>query len=385
MVRSTTKYTKPLMLIGNGVRQAGAAKKLNRILKKIQIPVLTTWRAADIIDSDYELNFGRPGLIGQRAANFILQKCDMLVCLGTRLDLPQVGFDYRNFAPNAEKYVIDIDIEELWKLPRVGYTPIHCDVSRALDELDIAYDSNSYIFSAWIEDCKRLQKEYSMEKELQRAKDLNIDVSIYERLLQISRLCKDTTVVLGSSGSIAEIFFQIAEFQPGMRVINSPGLGSMGFALPAAIGAYHATQKPVVCIDGDGSFAMNVQELSVVAGEHLPIAIFIINNNGYASIRNTQNNLNMDKLGSDCYKELRLPYYDKVAKAFNLDSKFVHYDMDFPKTIEYPKVYEVFVSRYQQTICRTKTTKQPDGSLKASALEDLWPFLDKEEIENALY
>jgi len=397
VVNALMNAKKPVIFVGNGVRQSGSIDLLKQILSQIQVPVLTTWRAADLFLESDPLYVGRPGMIGQRGANFILQSCDLLICLGTRLDLAQIAFNYNGFAPNAKKIVVDIDISELNKIT-TNITPIQGSVGIFLRQLQNDLKSvtkgvwtlrakcPSWI--KWRVHCKALHEKYQSrlveEAAIQGSKDA---LSLYRFLKTLNPYLKDKIVVLGSSGTIAEVFFQVVEILPGMRIINTPGLGSMGFAIAAAIGAHYATGREIICIDGDGSFAMNIQELAVVDGLQLPIQFYVINNGGYVSIRNTQDNLCEKRhLGSEIGGGLYLPNLCSMASNYdNIEYSCIYNYYYFkPPNNSLPALCEVGVDTRHQTVCRTKTRRMSDGALQASSLENLWPFLSKDEIKQAM-
>jgi acetolactate synthase-1/2/3 large subunit len=394
IIKRLQQAKKPAIFVGNGVRlsdnscyQDGltAISLLKSALEKLRIPILTTWRAMDLFTEDHPLYIGRPGMVGERGANTTLQTCDFLLCLGTRLDLPSVAFDYSNFAPNAEKVIVDVDQAELDKLA-FEKTEVHEDAWIFLDKLNLYINNNNITYenNEWLQLCKELHK--------QPISTIHADINsttlcLYELIEWITPYLKDKVIAVGSSGSISECFCQSFKVQEGCRIIQSNGLGSMGFGLPAAIGAHYASGKPVICLDGDGSMALNIQELQYINDNNLPIYIIIINNGGYVSIKNTQDNLCQgDRCGVDRGTGLSIPNYEKIANAHN-----IHYDSFNPTMIgsgqvwklyiegymdkilahNRPHILEVFTDPNHKTQCRTTTTKQPDGSMKASGLENL--------------
>jgi acetolactate synthase-1/2/3 large subunit len=371
---------KPVILIGNGVRLSHAEGKLNTLIELLNIPIMTTWRAMDLYDENHYLYVGRPGMIGQRGANEVLQTCDFLLCLGARLDLASVAFNYKNFAPNAYKVIVDIDEAEIDKLD--------------FEKIKIVDNVESFIAEflhtnklplqdinkthEWLIHCKKLHQQ-----PIETIKSNKL--SLYQFLDKLSPLLENKVVIVGSSGSISECFCQAIKLPKGCRVIQSNGLGSMGFGLPAAIGAHYASGKPVIMLDGDGSFALNIQELGLIAEQKLPITMMIINNGGYVSIKNTQNNLcGGRQLGVDLQHGLALPDYEELAKTFDIpyyNSCWYENQTEFLKRLHYytldrpgPHILEIFTDPNHQTQCRTKTERLPDGTLKASGLERLWPF-----------
>lgn len=370
MLESLKKSKKPILFVGNGVRLAHAEELLFKLIQRIQIPILTTWRAADLFEENHRLYVGRPGAIGQRGANTILQMCDFLLCLGTRLDLSSVAFNYPNFAPLANKFIVDIDQEELNKLdfPKTGICQdIKTFITDILENKPIEYLS----FLTWLKECKKLHGQ-----PIETIRQNSDKLSLYQFIDKIGVFLENQIVVLGSSGTVSEVFCQALKIPQRCRIIQSNGLGSMGFGLSAAIGAHYASGRPVVCFDGDGSFAMNIQELSLVKGENLPIRMFIINNGGYVSIRNTQNNICDGRLaGVDKEHGLFLPNYSAIARAFGINYYTIRNQADVSNLNYYPHqaIVEVFTDPNHKTQCRTITKKDENGNLRASNLEDLWP------------
>lgn len=367
----------PVVMVGNGVRLAHAEKYLYELLDGLKIPVLTTWRAMDLFEENHPLYCGRPGMIGQRGANWTLQNCDVLLSLGCRLDLPSVAFDYKNFAPKAMKFIVDIDQAELGKMCGTdeSWLGIRDNVGNFLETI---YNKIEKPITKlhWLTTCKA-----GHDNPIETIPPAEGVLSLYQFIDKLTPHLEDKVVAVGSSGSISEVFCQSFKVPKGCRVIQSNGLGSMGFGLSAAIGAHYASGKPVVCLDGDGSFAMNMQELALVKEKNLPITIFIINNGGYVSIKNTQDNIcEGRRLGSDRASDLTLLDYEKVASSYDIpyySSGWYLTREDFFKSLSQipmkygPRIIQVFTDPSHRTQCRTTTTKQEDGTLKASGLEIL--------------
>jgi len=364
----------PVIFVGNGVRLSGAESFLVKILEKLKIPVLTTWRAMDLFEESHQLYVGRPGAIGQRGANTTLQTCDFLLCLGTRLDLPSVAFNYANFAPLATKVIVDIDEAEIDKLG-LNKIKIIADLKDFCEKFyQYILDNNlEYENPQWLKKCKELHGQPIYKKQ-------SDELSLYEFIEKITPFMKNKTIALGSSGSISEVFCQSFKVPAGCRIIQSNGLGSMGFGLPAAIGSHYASGKPVVMLDGDGSFAMNSQELSLVSAKKLPISMIIINNNGYNSIKNTQENICGNRqFGTNSDSGLYLPNYKKMAESYDLpyykiDKEFIDsvFDEEIGAILNCgPSIIEVFTDSNHKTQCRTISKKLPDGTMSSSKLEDL--------------
>lgn len=370
---------KPVILVGNGVRLSCAERNLYYILKKLRVPVLTTWRGMDLFTEDNLLFCGRPGAIGQLGANKTIQECDFLLCLGARLDLPSVAFNYENFAPKAKKIIVDIDEAEIDKLSfdkiKVVDTASNFlnTFNHYIESKNITYSVNDLI---WLKDCKDRHNKFIEDIEHLSS---GSELSLYKFIEELSPCCKDKIITVGSSGSINEVFCQVFQVPQGCRIIQSNGLGSMGFGIPAAIGAYYASGKPIICLDGDGSIALNMQELSLIEGANLPIGIFIINNGGYVSIKNTQDKLcDNRRFGTDENNGLYLPDYQHIADAFNLPyfrvtiRNYEYNICNMIKDFNRPFICEVFTEHNHITKYRTQTIKQSDGTLTMSKLEELY-------------
>lgn len=267
------KAERPVLLIGHGARGEG----IREVLEALGLPVLLTWRAADLLEEEHPLFCGRPGIAGQRGANFVQQSADLLICVGARLDLGQTGYDVSLFAPRATKFVVDVDGNEAWK--HVKESPAlssawHHAVCDGLAFLRAMLASSSCGWGAWIAWCRAAHERYRPRN------------AFYDALSDALR--PDDVIVAGSSGTASESTLQHIRIKRGQRLICSHGLGAMGFSLPAAIGAHFATGRRVICIEGDGSFAMNAFELETVRRLGLPIKAFVIRNGGYASIVRSQ-------------------------------------------------------------------------------------------------
>jgi acetolactate synthase-1/2/3 large subunit len=262
------KAERPVLLIGHGAR----GPELTQLLEALDLPTMLTWRAADILAESDPLFCGRPGIAGQRGANLVQQSCDLLICIGARLDIGQTGYDISLFAPQATKFVVDVDTCELHK--HAGNTTFRCDGYKFLQLLVGERHKWGWLDDTWRDWCKEMHTKYRPHS------------AFFDALS--SAMEPTDIIVCGSSGTAAESSLQHLAFKAGQRLVFSPGLGSMGFGLPAAIGAATATGRRVICIEGDGSFAMNAYELETVQRLGLLIKIFVLDNGGYASIVRSQ-------------------------------------------------------------------------------------------------
>ncbi|MDD5584511.1 MAG: thiamine pyrophosphate-dependent enzyme, partial [Candidatus Omnitrophica bacterium] len=349
---------------------------------------LTTWKVIDFLPEDHELFFGRPGAIASRGANFIQQNCDLIIAIGARLDLAQVGFNYHNFCRGAKKIIVDIDAAEIKKLKMNVDIPVCADAKVFLDGLIARKDAvKGKDRSQWISRCRQWKIKYPVVlPEYRNAKEYvntYILVDILSELMTSNDVC-----IPGSSGGCSEITMQAFRIKKGQRVFNAPGLGAMGFGLPASIGACLASgKKRTVSIIGEGGLQHNIQELETVARLQLPLKIFVLNNNGYASIRATQEkHFGGHYVCCDPSSGLTLPDTSKVALAYGLRNvKIFNHDSieqhvkDVLET-EGPVVCEVMVDPLLPTAPRLSSEVLADGSIVSKPMEDLWPFLSREEF-----
>lgn len=375
---------RPAVLAGNGIRLAGAADAFRRWAEAVGIPILTTWKAADLLPEDHPLYVGRPGSIGQRGANFAQQNADLLITLGARMDLAQVGFDFAGFAPRARKVVVEIDANEVAKLDFAVDVAAVTDAGIFLRELE-AQARPWLDQEGWLDRCMAWKRRYPVAPQSPPDPAGPVDTYAFVEALG-EQLGPDDVLVPGSSGSCAEIVLQAFRVKAGQRVFNSPGLGSMGFGLPASIGAAVASGKRVVTVVGDGGLQHNIQELQTVRRLGLPIKIFVLANDGYGSIRASQERYFDALLGADPGSGLTLPDIVAVAQAYGLPAIRVKRGADVGAGVRWaldmagPAVCELMVDRDLATQPRLATSVAADGSVTSRPLEDLWPFLDRDEL-----
>ena len=388
-IKLLNQAERPVILAGNGIRLSGALGEFTELIEMLKVPVLTTWKAIDFMGETHPLYVGRPGMTGQRGANFAQQNADWLLAVGARLDLGQTAYTHHSFARGAHKTIVDIDIHELNKLQMFIDVPIQADAGAFLREF-IANGSKLLKKNreGWLARCKEWQKRYPVV--LREYWDEKAVVNDYVLIDVLSdEMTEDDLLVPGSSGACSERTMQAFRVKAGMRIFNSQGLGAMGFGIPAAIGGCIASGgKRTVCIDGDGGFAMNLQELETVRRLNLPIKFFVLNNQGYGSIRATQNNY-FDGRHVAVSKEsgLTLPEISKIGPAFGIPTQRMENQENIRSRVrdilqaEGPVVCEVIVSPDQATAPRVSSTRLPDGSMQSMPMEDLWPFLERAELK----
>lgn len=384
---------RPVILAGRGIRLAGAEKEFLNLIDALGIPVLTTWRMMDILPEDYGLYFGRPGSIASRYANFVQQNSDFILTIGARLDLPQVGHSYANFARAAKKVIVDIDESEIRKIETKIDVPVVADAKDFLSEFISRLDMVKHRDrSGWMTKCNEWKEKYPVVlPEYLKPSEFVNTYALIETLSEL--LIEDDVIVAGSSGSCAEITRQAFKVKRGQRLINSPGLGSMGFGLPHSMGACLASNgKRTIGIIGDGGLQHNIQELETLKRLNIPIKLFVLNNNGYAAIRNTHTRFFDGRLVCcDPSSGLTLPDTCKIASAYGLKTERISDQTNLKEEVsnvlnmEGPIVCDVMVDPDLQMAPKLSSMARPDGTMVSKPLEDLWPFLDREEfLENML-
>lgn len=384
------KAKRPAIYVGNGVRASNGVQDFIKLVENLQIPVLTSWKAADFLPDNHPLFVGRPGIIASRGANFVQQTADCLLILGTRLDLCQTGFDSKNFAPKAKKIMVDIDEHEIDKL--------ECDVQKYVMDATmfvkamLKLNPPKLSCMEFLRRAKEWQVKYPVIKD-EYCDESNKDVNLYHLIKVLGELLdKNDLLVPGSSGACAEFTMQAIKVPNGLRIQNTPGLGSMGFGLPACIGACVAShQKRTICVIGDGGLQHNIQELETLHRLNLPIKLFVLNNGGYGSIFNMQKG-RFDSHFVACHNQsgLTLPNLEKISKAYGLLYKRIENPKNLKNKVEEilnttgTIVCEVFTSKGIVAEPKQSSKLEENGNMVPMPMENLYPFLDNEILEKEL-
>ena len=378
---------RPLILTGNGIRLAHAEGEFRKLIDLLQIPVLATWLAVDLFNYDDPLYLGKPGTVAPRGVNFALQNCDLLLVIGSRLDMTLTAYAPEHLARGAKKVIVDIDPAELRKLASYTEVSIEADAGDFLREfLNQGAAVQKRDRSAWWDRCLTWKKAWPIVEDSMRKPDQLVSVYNLGDILS-EELKEDELIVSGSSGSGIEIFQHVLRLKKGQRLFHTTALGSMGYGLPAAIGAcIGAGLRETVCVDGDGGIQMNIQELATVERLGLPIKLFILSNEGYSSIRTSQKRWFGRVTAADAQTGMKLPDITKVAAAYGLPTyritdqsslrEEVRKVLDTPGAI----VCEVCCLPEEPRVPSTASGQRADGSLYSKPLEDLWPFLGREEF-----
>lgn len=387
LVKWIKEAKRPLILAGNGIRVAGADKEFLEIIDKLQIPVVTSMSAHDLIPSDHPLVVGRPGVFGDRAGNFAVQNADLLISIGARHHLWNIGYNYQAFAHNAKRVVVDIDQAELNKKTVTPDLPINADVKVFFSELSLQATSPANI-KPWLERTAFWKKKYPvLLPEYKEEKD---HVNSYVFTDKLSEMLREDEIILTGVGTAFTGTRQVFRVKKGQRLSSSIGCASMGYDLPSAVGAWFATGKDrIILLTGEGSIMMNLQELQTIAHYKVPVKIFLLNNNGYLAIKNTQNAFFHGNLvGVDDNSGVSFPSFEKIADAFSIPYVLMrnHAEMEDKIKIalakEGPVICEVIMSQNQPLLPKVYSEKLPDGTMLSRPLEDMYPFLDREEFKN---
>lgn len=381
---------RPVIMVGGGIRASGTHGAFLKFVEKLNIPVATCWNAHDVLWDTHPCYVGRPGSIGTRPGNFAVQNSDCLLILGSRLNIRQVSYNFRSFARHAYKIMVDVDRAELEKPTLNIDCKIHADLKDFFEVAEkIAFDQSNR-HESWLRWCKERLKKYPAVLSEYWASALVNPYCFVDQLFK--NLDHDDWIVTGD-GTACVVTFQAAELKHGQRLFTNSGCASMGFDIPAAIGAFFAGPKNrLVCLAGDGSIQMNIQDLQTIVAHKMPAKIFVFNNCGYHSIRQTQKNFFPDNIvGCGAESGLTFPEMEKLALAYGIGySKITCHDdlHKIPTVLDAhgPQICEVILDLNQVFSPRLSSRKLPDGKMITSPLEDMSPFLSREELkENMFY
>ena len=382
------KSKRPLILLGNGIRLAGAVDEMHQLIEKLNVPVMTTWNGVDLIEDDNPLFFGRPGAVGQRHSNFIQQNADFVLTIGTRLNLLSTGYDFDSFLRNAKHVMVEIDENEMKKCSVHPALAIHADAKSFIQKMLAASNSvQANDHSEWWKYCKDIKKKYPLfiKEQVPEGEGVNT-YSLVNSLTE--KMTGNDIYQFTSSGTGADIAMYTFRIKKGQRAFLTKGLASMGFDLSACIGSCLASGgRRTVCITGDGGFLMNVQELATLKNLNFPVKIFILCNDGYGMIYNSQKG-NFKRL-TGCSKEsgLGMPQMKSVVEGFGIKCFEVSDESDLNETIDAvlsyngPCICNVKVFIGQKILPRQTNYMKEDGQMASRPLEDMSPLLERDEFE----
>ncbi|MSU34523.1 MAG: thiamine pyrophosphate-binding protein [Pedosphaera sp.] len=382
---------RPVVWLGHGIRMAGGESLLSELLERLPAAYLVSWSGIDMVNSNHPLLFGRAGVYGQRCANFVLQNADYVLAIGTRLAIPQIGYDTNELARGAKMAVVDIDPSELEKHSERFNHPI-CSDARAFitDLLQLAHRMPVPRPAAWLTQCQKYRNEFPWVAE--EHTDLGGFINSYAFMDRLNAHLKPNQFIVTDMGTALLSGHQVLRIRNGQRLMTSLGLGEMGYGLPAAIGVSFARDRgEVLCLNCDGGMMLNLQELQTIAHHALPVKIIIFNNDGYLMIKHTQNAILGGRYsGTDKKSGVSCPDFSKVGKAFDMPTWQIRTWEDFDRVMpEFqnhagPAICEVFMHPEQLFVPKLSLAPQADGSLVSPPLEDLSPLLPKQVLRDAM-
>ena len=386
------KAERPVMLIGNGIRMAKAVNEIRDLYDLLAIPVLTSWNGVDLIEDNHPLFYGRPGAVGHRHANFIQQNADFVLTIGSRLNLLSTGYNFDSFLEKANHIMVEIDKYEMEKKSVHPKLKINCDAKSFIQALLNRKDElNLEKRTKWIEHCNKLREKYPIFIQEQEPREGY--VSTYDLVNEVSNQMTENDIYqFTSSGTSVDIAMKVFRIKKGQRAFLTKGLAAMGYDLPASIGSCIASNKKrTVCITGDGSIAMNMQELEVLKRLNLPVKIFVVDNNGYSMIYGSQNG-NFKGHLTGCTKEsgLTLPDMKRIAEAFGIRGMHIDNEEELHNKVvealesDGPVICTVKADITQKILPKQTNYMREDGQMASRPLEDMTPLLDRDEFENIL-
>mgnify|MGYP001623949462 FL=1 len=397
VLRKVEEAKRPVIYAGGGIRISGGFQAFRAAVEKLGVPVVTYWNSIDLMEDDHPLYCGRGGSMGDRAGNFAVQNADLVLALGTRLSIRQVGYNWKTWAREAEVIMVDVDRAEFKKPTLHVNMGIWADVKEFLEAVCRELEGRRQpLFHAewWRQQCRYWKEKYPVT--LTRHWEENGETAnVFAFIRYLSETLPEGSLTAVSNGACCVVGHQNWRIKKGTRFIINNAIASMGYGLPAAIGlCISGGRRDTVCLEGDGSIMMNLQELQTILTNRLPIKLFLINNQGYHSIRQTQNNLFREhtKVGIGPESgDLSFPDYSRIAEAFGFPYFCAHSNGQMMEAVRRtlkepgPVFCEIFTDTKQVWEPKSATKRLPDGRLVSPPLEDLAPFLDREELLENLY
>ncbi len=387
---------KPVILVGYGIRMSNCYESFIEMAIKLKVPVLTEWNSADLIWNDFEFYAGRPGTIGDRGGNFVLQNADLIFFIGCQLSIRQISYVWENFAKNAYKIGLNIDKYELLKPTIKINLPIQAEIQDFIQSINQSKTKSIHSTnSEWHKWCKEINEKYPVVTN--KNYEIEAPISVYAFMKTLSKYLKENDVVALANGAACVCGLQALEIKKGLRVFTNAGASSMGYGIAASIGVAYAQKKgeQVICIEGDGSIQMNIQELQTIVHNELNIKIIWINNGGYHSIKQTQYSMFNAKerglCGADITSGLSFPSAEKIAIAYGIHferiSETSELDEIINKVLQYsgPVICEIISNPNEDFQPKLQSKLLEDGKFYTPSLEDMYPFLSKEEMNNNIF
>ena len=397
ILEKIAKAKRPVIYAGGGIRLSGGYKEFRLAAERLGVPVVTYWNSVDLMEDDDPLYCGRGGNMGDRAGNFAVQNSDLVLAVGTRISIRQVGYNWKTWAREAEVVMVDIDPAEMKKPTLHVDMAVHADAKdffEALLRRTASRETPVFLGERWREQCREWKRRYPVTLE-RHWRENGATANVFAFVRYLSDRLPENSLTAVSNGACCVVGHQNWRMKKGTRFIINSAVASMGYGLPAAVGLCIASGgKETICLEGDGSIMMNLQELQTIVTSKLPVKIFLINNEGYHSIRQTQNNLFKEHskvgIGPES-NDLSFPSYEKLAKAFGYPYFGAHSNAEMKTAVEKTLTVkgfafcEIFTDTRQVWEPKSSTKRLPDGRLVSPPLEDLAPFLSREELLSNLY
>ena len=380
---------RPLILLGHGVRLSNSSEKAKELIERLNIPFVVSWGGFDLIDHSHERFIGDLGVYGRRGANFAVQNCDLLISIGSRLDTRQTGGNLKTFARDAKKVMVDIDPNELNKTDLKIDLKIKSDAKFFLKKL---FDKlKKYNFSnEWLDYCQSIRKKYPIL--LKKMIDEKTYVNSYYFVKTLSRYTKKYDSIITDMGFSFTTTHQALDVKDDQDFFTNSGHAPMGWGLPAAIGAYYSKKKSkanLICLTGEGGFQMNIQELATTMHHKIPIKIFIFNNGGYLTIKQTQIlGFNGRIMGADNSSGLSFPNYKHIAKSHKMSYQKIKNHKDLGNNIrdilksKNATICELIMNPNEEQIPKAINRRNDAGKSIPTDFEDMYPFLPREELSS---
>jgi acetolactate synthase-1/2/3 large subunit len=382
---------RPVIIAGNGVRLAHAEKEFLNVVETLKIPVVVSKLGQDLIDHGHPYYVGFGGTKGTRPGNFAIQNADLILAIGSRLAIPFTGYEYELFGREAKKIAVDVDPDELQKNTIKLDIAIQSDAKIFLKTLLEGLKKNSIQEKVpWVKKCRHWKSKYpSITEEISSKEKPICTYNLFDKL---SDLLDEKAIIIADAGTVYCIVSQVHRVKSGQRVITPAALGTMGLSLPLGIGAYFAAPgSTIVAVTGDGSLQMNIQELQTLVHNKIPLKLFVVNNNGYVSIRNTQNSYFEGRYcGSDPSSGVSCPDLKKISKAYGIHYECLYEQDELNKKLKSilayhgPVICEVYTCTDQQITPSVSSRVREDGTMVSMPLEDMWPFLPRDEFRKEM-
>ncbi len=393
IVKLLKSANRPLVHLGQGVRLAGAEKEFSMLVETLRLPFMTARNANDMVASDHELYIGRPGTFAQRGANFAVQTSDVYLAIGTRLSLAQTGYNAKDYARHAKVIMVDIDQAELDKDTVSLHLKIQADAKLFLEELNrqlMQEKLDPRQWATWLTQCQQWKHKYPVV--LPEYREQVGSVNSYHFIDVLSDVLTPDDVVVTDMGFAFQNTHQAFRIKKGQRVFTNCGLASMGWGLPAAVGACFGNgKKRTVCLAGEGGLLMTIQELATIMHHRLPVKLFVFNNGGYLTIKQTQElGFEGRLMGSNEDSGISFPDFMKLAEAHHFKAIRLESHQNLKQQIETvmnhdgPVLCELMMDSNQLQAPKAINRRNADGTMKQTPLEDSYPFLDPKEIEENL-